>query len=82
LDQALKALRRTTADTVNNRKSAEWKLALAAWMKTRTQASNRWSTDNVHLGAPAALSRNLTRYCRERQSRDPTWDRLMSKSAT
>ena len=82
LDQALKDLRRTRADTVNNRRSAEWKLALAAWMETRTQASNRWLADKVHLGTPAVLSRNLTRYYRERQSDDLTWKRLTSKSAT
>ena len=35
---------------------------LVAWMETRTQASNRWLADKVHLGTPAALSRNLTRY--------------------
>jgi len=43
-------------------------------MKTPTQASNRWLTDNVHLGTPAALSRNLTRYRRQRQSQDPRGD--------
>jgi hypothetical protein len=43
-----------TADPVNSRKSPEWKLALAACMKTRTQASNRRLTGNVHLGTRAA----------------------------
>ena len=28
------------------------------------EAFNRWLTDNLHLGAPAALSRNLPRNCR------------------
>jgi hypothetical protein len=50
-------------------------------MKTHTQASNRWLTENLHLGAPAALSRNLTRYRRHRQSQDPAWKQLISISA-
>ena len=81
LDKVLAALRRTRGDTLQSRKSAEWKLAVAAWMKTHTQASNRWLTENLHLGAPAALSRNLTRYRRHRQSQDPAWKQLISISA-
>jgi hypothetical protein len=81
LGRALEALRRTPADALSSRKSAEWKLAIAAWMKTRTQASNRWLTENLHLGAPAALRRNLTRYRRHGQSLDPAWKQLTSISA-
>lgn len=81
LDQALKALKRTADEARDSRKSAEWKLALAAWMKTHTQASNHWLTANLHLGVPAALSRNLTKYRRHRQSRDPAWKHLKSVSA-
>ena len=82
LGRALTALRHAPADTLSSPKSADWKLAIAAWLKTRTQVSNRWLTDNVHLGTPAALSRNLTHYRRHIQSRDPAWKRLTSISAT
>jgi hypothetical protein len=81
LGKAMTALQRAPADVVNSRKSAEWKLAVAAWMKAHTQASNRWLTENVHLGTPAALSRNLTHYRRHRQAQDPAWERLASTSA-
>jgi REP element-mobilizing transposase RayT len=82
LARALKVLRRPTEEVVHSRKSAEWKLAIAAWLKAGTQVSNRWLSENLHLGVPAALSRNLTHYRRERQSKDPTWKRLISISAT
>jgi REP element-mobilizing transposase RayT len=82
LDKALKALQRTSVEARKSRKSAEWKLAVAAWMKSRPQASNRWLTDHLDLGAPAALSRNLTNYRRRLQSQDPAWKRLISISAT
>jgi REP element-mobilizing transposase RayT len=82
LARALKAVRRSPEEIVHSCKSAEWKLAIAAWLKTGTQASNRWLSENLHLGVPAALSRNLTHYRRARQSQDPTWERLISISAT
>jgi len=82
LAKALKVLRRSREEVVHSRKSAEWKLAIAAWLKAGTQASNRWLSENLHLGVPAALSRNLTHYRRERQARDPAWKRLISISAT
>jgi REP element-mobilizing transposase RayT len=81
LTRALKVLGHSTADLAGGRKSAEWKLAVAAWIKGSTQVSNRWLSENLHLGVPAALSRNLTSYRRERQSEDPAWKRLQSISA-
>jgi hypothetical protein len=60
LARGLAVARKSPAQAATERKSAPWKLALAAWMKTRTQASNGWLTRQLHLGASAALSRNLT----------------------
>src|SRR5271165_2056061 len=76
------AVQRTSVEACKSRKSADWKLAVAAWIKSRTQASNRWLTEHLDLGTPAALSRNLTTYRRRRQSQDPAWKRLISISAT
>jgi len=43
------------------RKSTAWKLAVAAWLKARTQARTKWIAQALYLGAPSALSRiNLT----------------------
>lgn len=63
-------------------KSAGWKLAVAAWMKTLTQAGNAWLSQRLHLGAPAAFSRNLTGYRRQPRSTDKLWGMLTSISAT
>jgi putative transposase len=81
LQKALKTVRHTNEELAHSRKSADWKLAIAAWMKAGTQASNPWLSENLRLGAPAALSRNLTHFRRDRQSKDPTWKRLISISA-
>ncbi len=77
---ALQALPRTVLEAARDKKSADWKLA--AWLKAGTQASNGWLSQRLHLGAPAALSRNLTLFRRHRQADDPTWKRLTSISAT
>lgn len=63
-------------------KSAPVKLAIAAVMKTRTQASNDWLCRWLHLGHPRAFSHNLTLYRRHHQATDPTWRELTSKYAS
>lgn len=38
-------------------KSASWKIALASWMKTSCSVPNRWLSEQLHMGAPDAVSR-------------------------
>jgi len=78
LARALLALKRSERELRNLPKSCRVKLAVAAWMRVRTQASNGWLSRRLGLGAPAALSRNLTTFRRRFQSLDPTWKRLTS----
>ena len=82
LARGLQTVRRSQNDLAPAAKSADWKLALAEWMKTTTQATNGWLGEKLHMGAPAALSRNLTEYRRHKRDHDPLWKRLISKSAT
>ena len=82
LIRGLRALQRSQTEIEATAKSASWKLALAEWMKTTTQATNGWLSENLQMGAPAALSRNLTQYRREKRDSDPQWKRLISISAT
>jgi REP element-mobilizing transposase RayT len=81
LQRGLAALGKTAEDAAGDRKSAEWKLAVAAWMKTRTQAGNAWLSQRLHLGAPAAFSRNLTTFRRTLNPADRCWKQLTSISA-
>jgi putative transposase len=78
LTQGLQALGRQPAEALLGRKSAPWKLALAAWLKARTQVSNRWLSVKLHLGVPTAISHNLTLYRRDLQASDPAWRKLKS----
>lgn len=82
LERALGKLDVRVEDVRFGRKSAPWKLAIAAWLKSNCDARTRWIAEALSLGAPAALSRNLTHFRRHLQRADETWRRLISLSAT
>ncbi len=63
-------------------KSCPEKIAVAAFMKAQTQASNQWLCDRLHLGHPRAFSHNLTSYRRQLQLGDPLWQSLTSGYAS
>lgn len=81
LQRGLAAVGKSLEQAGAEPKSATWKLAVAAWMKTRTQAGNPWLSRRLHLGVPAAFSRNLTHYRRQQKSSDKLWKTLTSISA-
>ncbi len=81
LERALVKRDLRVVDVRSGRKSASWKLAIAAWLKSNCDARTRWMAEALSLGVPAALSRNLTHYRRHLQRTDETWRRLTSLSA-
>ncbi|HWA25852.1 MAG TPA: transposase [Lacunisphaera sp.] len=54
--RALEAMRRTDADLASAARSARWKVALAIFLKERTQASNRWLGRRLNLGSAKYVS--------------------------
>ena len=82
LQRALRAIGRTTPDARVAAKSADWKLAVAAWLKTHRDASNRWVAAALHLGAPAAARRNVSGFLRSDRARNRWWKALKSLSST
>lgn len=81
LRSALQAMNKTPEDARLDPKSSPWKLAVAAWMKARSQVGNRWLSEHLSLGVPAALSRNLTNFRRNPSAVDKQWKALTSISA-
>jgi hypothetical protein len=61
LDQALRAVNHTAAETLTERKSAPWKVAVAAHLKATTQVENRWLAAQLHMGSPVAVMVNACR---------------------
>ncbi len=60
LDQLLKKARRTQSELHQSAKMADWKVALAAAMKARTTASNRWLAEQLHMGSLHEVSRRVS----------------------
>lgn len=65
LERLLRKLGRPARDLAKTGKSAEWKLAVAATLKTRTTATNRWLGTTMHLGSLHEVSRKITAWTRE-----------------
>ncbi len=64
LIEALRVRRKTVADLVGARKSAPWKVALAAQLKLTTQARNAWLAEHLHMGRAEAVSSHVTKHRR------------------
>ena len=62
--QGLSALGKTVKEIQRDAKSAQWKIALAAWIKERTSAKNRLISERLNMGHPATMSNHLTTYRR------------------
>jgi REP element-mobilizing transposase RayT len=79
LAEMLKLAHLEPAQLFQQPKSAPAKLAVAAFMKRCTQASNPWLCRHLHLGHPRALSHNLTHYHRHLRATDKLWLTLTSQ---
>lgn len=62
LGAALQCLGKTRADLIRESKSVPWKVALAAALKSRTTATNRWLGENLNLGVLHEVSRKISRW--------------------
>jgi REP element-mobilizing transposase RayT len=65
LDALLAKLGRTHRDLARERKSARWKAALAAAMKTRSTATNRWLGTALNMGGLHEVSRQVSAWTRK-----------------
>jgi REP element-mobilizing transposase RayT len=64
LRELLDRLGRTEAELATDGKSAGWKVALAAALKARTTATNRWLGTALHLGNLYEVSRKVAAWIR------------------
>ena len=66
MERCLRRIGRSAEEVSRERKSAEWKVAIAAFMKRRTNVSNPWLGEHMNMGAPAAVSRYVGGFMRDR----------------
>lgn len=71
LETEMRDTQKSRSDLLNDRKSAHWKLAIAARLKRSNDASNPWLAANLNLGTPAAFSHNLTLFHRRSREQVP-----------
>ena len=60
----LRRLRRSAPELPTSGKSVEWKVALAAALKMRTTVTNRWLSENLHLGNRHEIGRKVAAWRR------------------
>ncbi len=68
LERLLPKLGRPAGDLKKEGKSVPWKLALAAALKSRTTATNRWLGTNLYLGNLHEVSRKVAEWRRQPDS--------------
>lgn len=79
LEELLAALDKSRADLTRDRKSAPWKVAVAAEMKATTTATNGWLSDTLAMGSPYTVSR-LAGSCRRAPGAATSFLRKMANS--
>ncbi len=60
LTALLGKLNKQRADLLREGKSVPWKLALAAALKAKTMATNRWLGEHLHMGNLHEVSRKVS----------------------
>jgi len=65
LSRLVVRLRRKQVDFTTEPKSATWKVAIAAAMKARTTATNRWLAEALNMGGLHEVSRRVSAWQRE-----------------
>jgi REP element-mobilizing transposase RayT len=76
LAKALKAVKKSPADTGDAKRSDPWKLAIASKMKRETSVSNKWLGEQLHMGVARGVSSNCAVYRKKREARCPHAKRL------
>lgn len=65
LAELLEQAGRTAKDIAKDKKSAEWKVALAAAMKRKGNATNRWLGEQLNMGGLHEVSRQVAAHLRK-----------------
>jgi hypothetical protein len=76
LVKALTLLGKDARDCLGDSKSAPWKIATAAFLKSHTLASNRWLAEHLCMGSPIALSHYVGHLRRHGGEATPLLSRL------
>jgi REP element-mobilizing transposase RayT len=80
LERGFRAAGRTMADARNDKKSAEWKVWIAAQLKRNTSAPSTWIARKLSMGAPQLVGVYVNRWFREiEQSPSSAYEEFLSR---
>ena len=80
LDACLKVLGKGKSEIKADLKSAEWKVAIAAYMKTKKLCRNGWLAERLQMGSESSVARYVSEFLRgKRALAQPFFDRLVTR---
>ena len=82
LERGLVALNKSMDDCVKDKKSAEWKILLAALLKEKTSATNVWITGKLKMGVSSSVSRHVSQFKEAGKQTDPVYEEITTKKTT
>jgi REP element-mobilizing transposase RayT len=59
LDKCMRRLGKDSEAAIQERKSAPWKVAIAAFLKQKTQVNNRWLCERLAMGTAMSVSQHV-----------------------
>ena len=80
VERCCDVLGKSAEHIVNDLKSADWKVATAAYMKKKLLCRNGWLAERLSMGTESAVARYTSEFFRgERQQVAPFYEKLIAK---
>ena len=76
LERGLNALGKDEVAIRTDKKSARWKVMLAAFLKRHTSASNVWITEHLNMGISQSVSQNVGKFYASRDNPKDDYQKL------
>lgn len=76
LQEGLSRLNKTEQKLASERKLASWKVVLASWIKLQCGVSNRWLSENLHMGNVYSISKAVSAEIRSARKQSKEWRKL------
>jgi hypothetical protein len=74
--EGLSRLGKEERELTSDRKLAHWKVVLASWIKLQCGVSNRWFSENLHMGNTCSMSKAVAAETRTGSKRSKEWLKL------
>lgn len=76
LKNCLKQMGKSADDIQTDKKSALWKVMIGYYLKNSHAASNRWLGENLNMGAPPVVSKNISLFEKNKGFKTKAYKRL------